>query len=271
MTTKPKLDGILGQGSTGASVVALQKRLRELGFTGKDGKPLVPDGQFGQSTLNAVNAFKTKNKVHNVGTSAGKVGNSTWDALFPLEPKSPVALEPVYYSQEDPRWRNTPYTIRGDKTQTIGTSGCGPTSAAMSVSSLTGKTVLPPEAAKYAIDNGYRTPNNGTAWTFFGPFAKLHGLHCKQTGDFEDARAALAKGALVVASMRKGHFTGGGHYVVLAGLRDGLIVVYDPNHDNIKYGTDGLVNQGSLRNDGRVLAREAVIRKEAGQYWIISK
>ena len=44
----------------------------------------------------------------------------------------------VYYSQIDSRWKNHPYTSIGDYSQTIGTSGCGPTSAAMVVSSIKG-------------------------------------------------------------------------------------------------------------------------------------
>ena len=39
----------------------------------------------------------------------------------------------TYYSQIDPRWKNHVYTSTGDNSQTIGTSGCGPTSAAMIV------------------------------------------------------------------------------------------------------------------------------------------
>ena len=44
----------------------------------------------------------------------------------------------VYYSQIDSRWKNHPYTSIGDYSQTIGTSGCGPTSASMIVSSIKG-------------------------------------------------------------------------------------------------------------------------------------
>lgn len=48
----------------------------------------------------------------------------------------------TYYSQVDSRWKNHKYTAIGDKAQTIGTSGCGPTSAAMVVSSIRG-TITP--------------------------------------------------------------------------------------------------------------------------------
>ena len=44
----------------------------------------------------------------------------------------------TYYSQVDSRWKNHTYTSINDKSQTIGSSGCGPTSAAMIVSSIKG-------------------------------------------------------------------------------------------------------------------------------------
>lgn len=39
---------------------------------------------------------------------------------------------------------------------------------------------------------------------------------------------ALAEGKLVVAIMLKGHFTTGGHFIVLRGVQDGKILVADP-------------------------------------------
>ena len=44
-----------------------------------------------------------------------------------------VNQTPVYYSQIDSRWKNHPYTAIGKASQTIGTSGCGPTCSAMVV------------------------------------------------------------------------------------------------------------------------------------------
>ena len=44
----------------------------------------------------------------------------------------------TYYSQLDSRWSNKMYSSIENKSQTIGSSGCGPTSAAMVVSSIKG-------------------------------------------------------------------------------------------------------------------------------------
>jgi hypothetical protein len=179
-------------------------------------------------------------------------------------------MKVVYYSQEDPRWRNRPYTIDGDAYETIGTSGCGPTSFAMAASTFLGKEILPTETCQYAIKNGFRTANNGTAWNYFASVSKSYGLQSVQTGNLEAAKSALREGNLVISSMGKGHFTGGGHFILLVGIpKVGWIDVYDPNHDNSKYGVDGLIDQGT-RNDGKVTARESVFKAEAKQYWIIS-
>ncbi|WP_127531181.1 C39 family peptidase [Paenibacillus kobensis] len=176
----------------------------------------------------------------------------------------------VYYSQEDPRWRHIPYSNHGDSEQTIGTSGCGPTSAAMAISSLIGCELLPTTAAAYAVANGYRTYDSGTSWSYFASIGKEYVVAVAQTGNFELVKNALSDGHLVVASMRRGHFTGAGHYILLVGIRDGWIEVYDPNMDNTKYGADGLVDQG-IRNDGKVSAKESVFKAEANQYWIFNK
>lgn len=176
----------------------------------------------------------------------------------------------VYYSQEDIRWRYNLYTITGDRTQTIGTSACGPTCFAMVAATFRDKSIQPPETAKFAIDRGYRTANSGTAWSYFAAAAKHYGLICKQTSSLDEAKQALAAGALVIGSMGPGHMTGGGHYVLLVGISGKWIEVYDPNHDNTKYGSDGLIDQG-VKNDGKIKADELVFKREARQYWIFPR
>ncbi|MFD2334660.1 C39 family peptidase [Cohnella sp. GCM10020058] len=173
----------------------------------------------------------------------------------------------VYYSQEDKRWASVPYTRRGDPTQTIGSSACGPTSFAMVASTYKGRPILPPETAAWAVERGYRTANSGTAWSYFDAIARNYGLMSKQTGSLSDVKAALAAGALVIATMGPGHLTGGGHYVLMVGIDGKWIEVYDPNHDNTKYGKDGLIDQG-VKDDGKIRAHESVFATEARQYWI---
>ena len=58
----------------------------------------------------------------------------------------------TYYSQADSRWASVMYSSIGDTSQTMKSSACGPTSAAMVVSSSKG-TILPTTMATLAVDN----------------------------------------------------------------------------------------------------------------------
>lgn len=62
--------------------------------------------------------------------------------------------KPVSYLQTDKRWKNEPYRVKGENS-TIGSSGCGPTAAAMLIETITGKTYTPVDACKWSIDHGY--------------------------------------------------------------------------------------------------------------------
>jgi hypothetical protein len=66
-----------------------------------------------------------------------------------------VGKEIIYYSQHDKRWENDVYSLLDSKSQTIGTSGCGPTTAAMIVAQWKDKTVTPKTLAKFSLQGGY--------------------------------------------------------------------------------------------------------------------
>ncbi|MCW1981661.1 peptidoglycan-binding protein [Xanthomonas campestris] len=70
-------DGKLEQGERGESVKQLQGQLAQLGATGRDGKPLHPDGDFGGNTKYAVEQFQ---RTHGLQVD-GVVGNQTQAAL----------------------------------------------------------------------------------------------------------------------------------------------------------------------------------------------
>ncbi len=151
----------------------------------------------------------------------------TFNDLFGNNP------EPTYYNQNDPRWGGIPYSVKNplDPTQTIATTGCGPTAMAMVISTLTGKSVTPDIAAKYALEHGYGSENGGTKWGFFPAMGEEYGLEVKQTGNFNEVTDALQNGAMVIASMGKGTFTSSGHFIVLSDMKNGEIYVLDPNSE----------------------------------------
>lgn len=136
------------------------------------------------------------------------------------------ATEVVYYNQLDERWADLPYG-----TDNIGGYGCGPTSMAIVVSSLTDQTVDPPTMAEWAYQHGYWCSGNGSYHSLIPGAAEGFGLQCESisTDDPQAVVDALASGKLIVALMSKGHFTSSGHFMVLRGVTsEGKILVADP-------------------------------------------
>lgn len=70
-------DSLLEQGERGESVKQLQGQLVQLGATGRDGKPLQPDGDFGANTKHAIEQFQ---REHGLQVD-GVVGQRTQAAL----------------------------------------------------------------------------------------------------------------------------------------------------------------------------------------------
>lgn len=141
----------------------------------------------------------------------------------------------TYYSQADSRWANVMYSSTGDTSQTMKSSACGPTSAAMVVSSSKGA-ILPTTMAQLAVDNGYRTANSGTAWSYFSFVADYFDFkEYYSTGNFDKAMGYLSKknsdGSskyYIIASCGVGLFTSGGHYIVLVADNNETITIHDP-------------------------------------------
>ena len=133
----------------------------------------------------------------------------------------------TYYSQIDNRWRYLPYTSTNNASQTIGSSGCGSTSAAMIVTAIKG-TITPPEMSKLFVQYGFRSPNNGTYWSAFRWAADVFDINYSETIYLNEAVEKLNNNHYIIASCGNGLFTTGGHFIVLTGVENGMIKVYDP-------------------------------------------
>ena len=134
-------------------------------------------------------------------------------------------MEVMYYNQLDERWADVMYGT----SSTIGQGGCGTTSMAIVTSTLTGEAHDPVELARWSVANGHRCEGNGSYHSLIPAAAAAYGLSCGKNLDAQGIVDALSSGKLVVVIMSKGHFTRGGHFIVLRGVTgEGKILVADP-------------------------------------------
>lgn len=162
------------------------------------------------------------------------------DVSAPTQPEQSHTIPLVYYNQKDEIWRDLPY---GE--DDIGNYGCGPTVCAMLLSTLTGKTVTPADAADWAVKNGCYIPGGGSYHTLVPSACHAFGLSATEYSVSEQSEllAALQNGALVSVIMGPGHFTSTGHFILLTGVNaDGTLAVADPaSRENSAKGWDAEV------------------------------
>ena len=145
--------------------------------------------------------------------------------------------QPVSYLQTDPRWKSKPYRVPGE-TATIGSSGCGPTAAAMLIETITGKTYTPVDACAWSIEHGYKALKQGTYYAYFKPQFAAFGISCDMLNwsktygkpdhtNHQKVLNLLKQGYYIIALMGPGLWTTGGHFVVVW-WADGKIRINDP-------------------------------------------
>lgn len=150
--------------------------------------------------------------------------------------------KPVYYMQTDAHWKLLPYRVKGEKS-TIGSAGCGPTSAAMVITTLTGKKVTPVDTCAWSIQHGYKAYKQGTYYSYFVPQFRAYGLNCfrlNTASGYGDPSLSVHKKALelvkegyyLIALMGKGNWTSSGHFVVLW-WANGKVYINDPASQKI--------------------------------------
>ena len=145
----------------------------------------------------------------------------SWNLNISGEPKL------TYISQIDNRWKNYPYTVTNNKSQTIGKSGCGVATAAMIIDSIVGN-VSVTELADVFVKYGYRSPNNGTYWSANRAIADEFDIEYKETSNFSVMLEMLKSNNYIIASVGNGLFTTGGHYIMIYGIEGDNLKIYDP-------------------------------------------
>ena len=171
-------------------------------------------------------------------------------------------LEIIYFNQTDEARADQLYG-----TDPLSTHGCGPTAMAMAVSSLTGETVDPADMAALCVQQGYWCRDHGSYLAMVQGVAETYGLDCRSLDpaalDEGELYTRLSGGDVFVALMTKGHFTRGGHFILLRGTTlGGEILVADPasrDRSLISWDLSLILNELSpSRHDGAPL-------------WVLSK
>ncbi|MDO4941672.1 MAG: C39 family peptidase [Lachnospiraceae bacterium] len=159
----------------------------------------------------------------------------------------------VYFNQGDSAWNDNGYHIKQ--------AGCGPTSMAVVISSLTDQWVTPVDTTVWAYDHGFYS-NAGSEHSLIPALSKKYHLDCKGVGrDISQIRKALKDGNPVVCLMGPGYFTKGGHFMVLVGIDDGDHVtvadVGSRQRSQYKYKLKDIISQSKSASAG-------------GPFWVIS-
>ena len=183
---------------------------------------LIPDSESDKT----VSVSLVKNGKEQ-GSIKGEITEEKIKQLFESAPDDVKAdyskqNEFVYYKQGD--YSNA---YAGE---TIAAAGCGPTSAAMVLTYLTGETVTPPVAASYSEQHGFAANMRGTYESLFPSISQAYGLQCQQQSQTaSNILSSLSEGHMIIAHMGPGEFTNGGHYIVLRETDgNGNVLVADP-------------------------------------------
>lgn len=178
-----------------------------------------------------------------------------------MEYLSGGSRELTYFNQTDPRWADEPYG-----SDTIGPYGCGPVAMAIVVSTLTEEAVDPVQMAQHCVDQGYWARKHGSYWSIVPGAAEDYGLTCTslppEDTDKDYITYCLSTGQLLVAMVGPGHFTNGGHFIVLRGITlDGSILVADPASSDRSLTTWDL---------DLILSELSANRSSGGPLWAVS-
>lgn len=171
------------------------------------------------------------------------------------------ALRRKYY-QKDPRYANVAYMVPGDsRRQTIGDSGCGPVAGANLLYQITGYDRSVVDAAKFAVQHGYKVADSGTDPKYFNAYLDAHGVNSEYYKDSTQIRRVLSEGRPIILMGKDGAANGStpygkhSHYVVATGIdRFGNIIIDDPESKQSRkvYSADKVLSKTSLGVSGHL-------------------
>ena len=168
----------------------------------------IDSDNYADILLNAYEGYTLRNAKEDVYDNGVNYGNEK------------VLTEVTFYDQT-----NYKSSFCGLKTETIASSGCGTTSMAIITSTYENDTKYDPVyMAEEARKQGHCSKGNGTYYGHFKYIANKFNykyLAVKKTSNADKLNIVtshLRKGHLIIVHVGAGHFTSGGHYMVLGGI-----------------------------------------------------
>lgn len=187
-----------------------------------------PDSE--QGSLDNLDISQEKGKISDLHMDSN-TGQNTGDIYDTVLGSS---LGPIsYYNQGDARWAD--YLYGG--ADPMHTYGCGPTTVAMLINSLSPQKppateITPVEMAQWAQNNGCYAPQGGSYHSLITKALSAYGLNVESVTDRspDNAAALLQSGHVLVALMGQGSLTQNGHFIIITQLQeDGTVSIADPN------------------------------------------
>ena len=157
------------------------------------------------------------------------------------------------FIQWDKRWAFRGY----GKSSVIATSACGPVCLSMVYNYFYKDPQKSPDFfAVFSYQNNYYLENYGTTYHLIAEGAKDFRLSVKEINiDFDAISKSIDEGKIIIALMKEGHFTTGGHYIVIKNYYNEFILVNDPN---------------SIINSKKMWDKDIVLN-EAKMMWALDK
>ena len=159
----------------------------------------------------------------------------------------------IYFNQGDSAWNQNGYCIAK--------AGCGPTSMAVVITSLTGKWVTPLDTAIWGYQHGFYS-REGSAHEMIPAMAAAYGLRCQGAGtDYQEIKNALKAGKPIVCLMGPGYFTRGGHFMVLVAI---------DNNDCVTVADVGSRTRSAYRYRLADVIAQSKGASAGGPFWVMS-
>ena len=205
------------------NVKALEKKL-ELHFNNKHITPTINNKKTGWQIVNDKKYYF--NKDGKIAKGISKIDDQEYvfdDSGVYIG----IQYKPVYYNQKDKRWEDEEYE------ETLGQTGCLPTSMSMAISGITGNRILPTEIADYLYNNTdeYNKEMIGATGLAIEYAASYYNVKYKGIKSLKELNKSLKEGKIIIANMGNGKYADETytHAIIAYKYKNGKTYTLDPN------------------------------------------